>query len=107
MIREVVKKCQCISVDKFRIHIINSSKGQLNETFITSSTINVTSIANMNLWKRKVRPPDTGNDKPDLENSSETPQGQAEVLQGTSSERLNFPVRQAVQASLSVGFGKM
>jgi hypothetical protein len=64
-------------------------------------------MANMNLWKRKVRPPDTGNDKPDLENSSETQQGQAEVLQEPSSKRLDSPVRQAVQASLSVGFGKM
>jgi hypothetical protein len=57
-------------LDKFRIHI-NSSKGQLNETVITSSTINVTCMANMNLYNLTIRPPDIGNAKPDLENSSE------------------------------------
>lgn len=46
-------------------------------------------MANINLWNRTIRP-DIGNEKPDLENSSEVPQDQAEVLlQEPNSERLH------------------
>lgn len=64
-------------------------------------------MANINLWNRTIRPPDIGNEKPDRENSSEVPQDQAGVLlQAHTGERLDSPIVQAVQASLSVGFEK-
>jgi hypothetical protein len=66
----------------------------------------LTSMTNMNLWKRTVKPPDTGNDKPDLENDGEVPQVQAEVLLQEPSSGLDSHIGQAIQASLSVGFGK-
>lgn len=78
--------------DKFRIHIIlERSKGKLNETVITSSTINVTSMANVNLWNWTTRPPDVGIAKTDLENSSEVPQDQAQALLQEPSSGLDSP----------------